>query len=268
MSDAGGRLTYPSELVPPGDRLVHADLAEQALEGLVRAPRYAYPHSAHAVMAYVDVQSEDGQHAGQLVFGEAFDVLFRRAGRAYGRARRDGMVGWVADNAIAAGAPLARYRVSSRHVNLPFNALVQGDEGVAPEHLAAIGTFDEDIAAVAEGFIDVPVQAGKRASDAVDAISLVQQALFACGHAAPRRADELARTGHAVAPRDPARGDVVVWVSSVDPTRGHAGIMTDDRMLIHACSTTGVVTCEALADLAAGLSGENFEAPVIRRFGI
>lgn len=261
-------MTQGLDLLPTGDLLVHADLAEQALEGLVRAPKYVSTDAAHSVVPTASVVAEDGRVAGQLLFGEAFDILFRRAGRAYGRTRRDGVVGWVAEDHLKSGALSPAYRVAVLDADLPFNALVQGDEGLSAGQLLPAGQFDADPVAVAERFEGVAYQAGSRASTGVDGIGLVQQALFACGLAAPRLAKELARQGREVAVDNVQRGDLVVWVHSEDAHTGHAALMIDGQNVIHASELVGKVITEQLADVAAGMVENGFAAPVVRRLSL
>lgn len=265
VSETSERLTQGPDLLPPGEPLVYADLAEQALEGLVRAPHYARLDVAHVGVPVADVLAEDGRVAGQILHGEIFDILFRRAGRTYGRARRDGVVGWLSDSVLKAGTPRAAYRVCVLDAALPFNALVQGDEGVEAGHLAEIGLFERDLAGVAEGFAGVAYQDGARGSLAVDGIGLVQQALFACGQAAPRRACDLAAIGYQVSADDLQRGDVVVWTHADHAMAGHAAIMIDGQHLVHASPLAGKVIAEQLADVAGGLSAEGYDAPVMVR---
>ena len=98
-------------LLPPGAPLILRDgdrvvLAEQALEGLMRAEAYRRTDPAHCRLPVADIVADDGQRIDQLLFGEAFDVLERRQDRAWGRARRDGVVGWVSLEALAPGASL------------------------------------------------------------------------------------------------------------------------------------------------------------------
>lgn len=258
-------MTQGLDLLPTGDLLVHADLAEQALEGLVRAPKYVRTDAAHTVVPTATVTAEDGRIAGQLLFGEAFDILFRRAGRAYGRTRRDGVVGWVSEDHLQSGALSPAYRVSVLDAALPFNALVQGDEGLSADELLPAGQFEADPVVVAEKFAGVTYLSGSRASDSVDGIGLVQQALFACGLAAPRLAGELATQGREVATQDIQRGDLVVWVQSGNAHGGHAALMIDGQHLIHASELAGKVINEQLADVAAGMAAKGFDGPVVRR---
>lgn len=260
-------MTLIPELIPPGERLMGADLAEQALEGLARAPRYAALEMSYAAEAVVDVQAEDGRAASQLVYGEIFEILFRRAGRAFGRSRRDGAVGWVSETALKSGASDPAFRVRSHGGAYPFNALVTGAEaGLTEADLAPVGDFEADPVEVARGFIGVSVQAGSR-SQSVDGIGLVQQVLFACGRAAPRRAVDLAAVGRAVDQSALQAGDVLVWVSSSDAAIGHAAIVSGEERVIHACANTGKVVEADMADVLRQAADAGLNAPVYRRPG-
>lgn len=260
-------MTLIPELIPPGERLMGADLAEQALEGLSRAPRYAALEMTHAAEPVVDVQAEDGRAASQLIYGEIFDILFRRAGRAFGRSRRDGAVGWVSEAALKSGASEPAYRVRSHGGAYPFNALISGAEaGLSETDLSAVAEFETDPVEVAQGFIGMPVKAGTRALT-VDGIGLVQQVLFACGRAAPRRAADLAATARAADPTSLQAGDILVWASASDAASGHAAIVSTEGRLIHACANAGKVVEADIADVLCQAADAGLAAPVYRRPG-
>lgn len=248
--------------------LMGEDLAEQALEGLVRAPRYAALEISHATAPVSDITARDGRPASQLLHGEIFEILFRRAGRAYGRARRDGAVGWVSEDVLKKGLPRPAYRVAVRGGALPFNALVSGsEEGLEPAALVEVARFENDPVVVARNFIGAQVAAGAR-SDAVDGIGLVQQVLFACGRAAPRRAADLAVCGRTVDRAEVAPGDVVVWVSQDDTSVGHAAVVVADGRIIHACKESGQVIEDDLDRVSARLAGKGLGEPVFGRHSV
>jgi hypothetical protein len=113
-------LTDRLDLLPPGDRLARPDLAEQALEGLVRATAYRATEAMSCRVAVADVWSDGGERIDQLLHGEIFDVLDRADGRAWGRARRDGVVGWVVLDSLSAGAALPTRRVAAVDAALPL----------------------------------------------------------------------------------------------------------------------------------------------------
>src|SRR5690606_30742915 len=98
---------------------------------------------------------------------------------------------------------------------------------VAAGHVAPLGTFETDPAAVAERFVGAPYLWGGRCSIGLDCSGLVQQALYACGRACRRDSDQQAAMGETVERGDLRRGDLVFW-------RGHVAMMLDESRLIHA----------------------------------
>ncbi|OYX34688.1 MAG: hydrolase Nlp/P60, partial [Caulobacterales bacterium 32-69-10] len=184
---------------------------------------------------------------------------------SYGRALRDGYVGWVVSDFLAPGAPSPTHRVAALRTilfseprlrapagaALSLNALVrvEAQEGdyalvagagwVAGAHLAPIGTFEADPAAVAERFVGAPYLWGGRCSIGLDCSGLVQQALYACGRGCRRDSDQQALMGEAVDRADLARGDLVFWA-------GHVAMMLDPARLIHANAHHMAVTVEPL----------------------
>ena len=264
-------------LLPPGAPLILRDgdrvvLAEQALEGLMRAEAYRRTDPAHCRLPVADIVADDGQRIDQLLFGEAFDVLERRQAkkgemRAWGRARRDGVGGWVSLEALAPGAPLATRRVASVSAALPLNALVGDDaQGLAESDLQSVGAFERDLVAVAERLLGRPHALGARSSLETDCSGLVQQALLACGRPGPRRAADQAGLGCAVSREDAQRGDLVVWLSSAESDwTGHSALMLDAERIIHATGARGGVVVETLAEVEARLTADGFASAIFRR---
>ena len=269
----------------PQDRRVtprRPDLASRALEGVLPASAYVDP--AHRVSRIAAAGIHAAPDAGaeqqdQLLFGEGFEVLDEVEGWAWGQARRDGYVGYVRAEALApAGAPpthrvaairtyaFAEPSIKARALGpYSLNALVavEATEGrfmkaessgwFVAEHLAPVGVFETDPAAVAERYLGAPYLWGGRESLGLDCSGLVQQALLACGRACPRDTDQQQVLGRAVEPQDLARGDLVFW-------RGHVAIMLDAVNILHANAFHMAVAVEplatAIARIAAGPSGE------------
>lgn len=259
-------MTDVLDLLPPGDRLVRPDLAEQALEGLVRADAYRATEAMHCRVAVADILSDAGGRIDQLLHGEIFDVLDRANGRAWGRARRDGVVGWVVLDSLSAGAPLATHWIAGVDAALPLNALVVEATDVVAADLKPIGAFEADLVAVAERLLGRPHELGARSSISTDCSGLVQQALLACGLPGPRRSDAQARLGRAASSSDLQRGDIVVWLAPKDDHdwTGHSALMLDGERIIHATGGQGVVI-ETLAEVEARLVAEGFATAVFRR---
>jgi cell wall-associated NlpC family hydrolase len=276
----------------PRTTLARPDLAEQALEGVLRAARYRPVEPAQCVVPAAGIRKAAdpaAEQQDQIVFGEAFDVLDRQGGFAWGRARRDGYVGWVEAAALAAPVLAPTHRVSAIRtyafpepdmksappVLLTLNSLVtvEARDGrfakvaragwVAEEHLAALDVFERDPAAVAERYLGAPYQWGGRESLGLDCSGLVQQALYACGRACPRDTDVQAReTGVAIEPGPDYRGlrrnDLVFW-------DGHVAVMLDEERIIHATAWHMQVTVERLADAVGRIRAEGAGEPTAFR---
>ena len=243
-------------------------LAEQALEGLVRAEAYRRTTVMHCCIAVADIFADDGERIDQLLHGEIFDVLERRGERAFGRARRDGIVGWVSLAHLDKGAPLATRRVSSVSAKLPLNALVtETVDGVEEHDLQPVGDFEREPVSVAERLLGRPHALGARSSVETDCSGLVQQALLACGLPGPRRSHAQADLGRAVSREEAVRGDLVIWKAATTNTSwtGHSAIMVDADQVIHATGIHGGVVIEALSEVEARLVAEGFSSAVFRR---
>jgi cell wall-associated NlpC family hydrolase len=118
-------------------------------------------------------------------------------------------------------------------------AQVTGAGWMAREHLTPIGAFETDVAGVAERFLGTPYLWGGRESLGLDCSGLVQQALFACGFACPRDADQQAELGRQIEPAEFGRGDLVFW-------NGHVAIGLDAERVIHANGFHMAVAIEPL----------------------
>jgi cell wall-associated NlpC family hydrolase len=246
-------------MAPFDARLVLArdgEVASRALEGVVEARAYLKPQPMQLVFEMAALRREPSREAeqlDQLLFGERFDVLEQRDGWGFGQALRDGYVGWTRLEALAPPAEPPTHWVAALRTyvyaepaikaapvaRLSLNALVreadragpfvrlEGSGYVVERHLRPLGVWATDPAEVAERFLHTPYFWGGRDSVGLDCSGLVQQALYACGVAAPRDSDQQARLGRAVDLAELARGDLVFW-------RGHVGLMLDRTTLLHA----------------------------------
>jgi hypothetical protein len=264
----------PETVLDAKTLLARPDLADQALEGLIPAAAYRPTIAMHAHLAVVDIEASAERGSGrvdQLLFGEVFDVLEREGGRAWGRARRTGSVGWVEAGGLGRGAPLALFTVSAVDAALPMNALVHhGYSGVPGDALQPAGDFESDPVAVAERLLGVPHALGARSSRLTDCSGLVQTALFACGLACPRHSDGQALLGVEVAREDRARGDLVVWPAPEGETgfTGHSALVLDATQVIHATGRHGRVVIESLAEAEARYAADGFRPPAFRRLDL
>lgn len=257
-------MSYDVRITPLRD-----GVAARALEGMAPAEVYLDPKPMSCAVPAAGVHRAPdlgSEQMDQLLFGETFDVIEEEAaGFVWGQSRRDGYVGFVPAAALAPLAPAPSHRISAIRTYAfaeasiksrafgPYslNALVAveaedarlvkvaGAGWMAREHLAPIGEFESDWAGVAERFLGAPYLWGGRESLGLDCSGLVQQALFACGRACPRDADQQAELGRAIGRAEFGRGDLVFW-------RGHVGIGLDADTIVHANGHHMAVAIEPL----------------------
>jgi cell wall-associated NlpC family hydrolase len=129
-------------------------------------------------------------------------------------------------------------------------------------HLKPIASVEPDFVSVAAMFCNVPYYWGGKSALGVDCSGLVQLALEACGIAALRDSDmQEASLGSRLMVNDLdslRRGDLVFW-------KGHVGIMTDERTLLHANGHHMMVVAEPLKDAVARIATRYGDITSIRR---
>ncbi len=267
--------------------LVREDLASQALEGLVRAPRFVTPSPRQAAEARLAIRrspDRDAEQVSQLILGERFDIIDECNGFAWGQAARDGYVGWVDIAGLTDGwrAPthrvtaLSTFRFASPSLKSPasgpvsLNALVSVEEiagdyarlsagGWMPSrHLTPVGEDFAAPATTAEVHIGTPYLWGGRDSQGLDCSGLVQQCMFAAGLACPRDSDQQAQLGRPAPTPDLIRGDLVFWA-------GHVGMMLDAERLIHANAFHMAVAVEPLCEAVDRIDAKGGGHPIAYR---
>jgi cell wall-associated NlpC family hydrolase len=271
----------------PRVTLARADLAGQALEGLVPAARFVEAKSMRLIVPAAPIRCDpslDAEQLDQLLFGEGFDIVEIVDGFAWGQAARDGYVGWVEAGALSSRPIEATHRVTALRTFAfaepsikapargPFslNALltvtevidglarVEGAGWMAIKHLTLIGAAFADPADIAERYLGAPYLWGGRDSLGIDCSGLVQQALYASGRACPRDSDQQATLGNAIAIEVVSRGDLVFW-------RGHVGMMLDMERLIHANVHHMAVAIEPLAEAVQRIAAAGSSPIACRR---
>ena len=256
-------MTYDVRITPLRD-----GVAGQSLEGLVRAEVYLEPKVLTCVRPAAGIHRAPdaaSEQMDQLLFGEVFEVIEEEGAFLWGQARRDGYVGFVQAGALARVDAEPTHRVSALRTyafagpSIKSRALgpyslgslvaVEAEDGrlskvagagwMTTAHLTPIGEFETDPAAVAERFLGAPYLWGGRESLGLDCSGLVQAALFACGQACPRDADQQADLGQEIGRAEFGRGDLVFW-------RGHVGIGLDADRIVHANGFHMAVAIEPL----------------------
>lgn len=268
--------------------LANPDLASTALEGRLAAKAYATPLLMQVSAPIVPVRAApvgDAEQWDQACFGELVEILTEQDGFGWGRAVRDGYVGYLSMDALSAPVLTPTHRISalrtyafsepsikSAPVGLySLNGLVtvEAREGrfvraarsgwFVESHLSPIGQFETDPVTVAERFLGAPYQWGGRESLGLDCSGLVQQAFYACGLACPRDTDmQQTAFTHDIEPVDLRRGDLVFW-------RGHVGLMQDARTLLHANAFHMAVASEPLAQAMARIEAAGNGPPTAFR---
>ena len=286
-----------TELPDPRIAPYRPDLASTSLRHVVEATRYVDPWAMEIVADVAAVRAEPDPGAGQVtqaLFGEPVAVYEERGGWAWVQIGTDDYIGYLRASALGPPAPKKSHKVSALRtylypepdlktpprglLSLGSRICVKGRENgffeipgggfVACAHVAPLDHAEPDYVAVAERFAGTPYLWGGRSSLGLDCSALVQLALAAAGIPAPRDSDmQLALGVPAPFPdtrEDGAkgsglqRGDLVFW-------RGHLGIMTDARMLLHANAHHMAVAQEPLAQAMARIGASGSEIIGVRR---
>ena len=249
--------------------LARPDLADERLQGLVRAQRFAATRAmicAQSTAGILKAPDAAAEQQDELLFGEGFEVLETRDGWAWGQAARDGYVGYVRTGLLAPAGEAPTHRVAALSTAgfgrpnlksqvlalLSINSLVRAGDAkdafvdcgtagwIHAAHLQPIGQFESDWVAVAERFLGAPYLWGGRSNRGLDCSGLVQMGMQAVGRACPRDTDQqFAAFAEGPDRQGLRRGDLAFW-------RGHVGILLDDQRLLHANAHHMAVAIEPL----------------------
>ena len=248
-----------------------------SLRGLIDAPQFTEGEPAEIAVPLADLRkAPGGARDRQLILGDAFLVIDRDQGHAFGMALKDGYCGWVADAALCAPTKVTHFvAVLGSHLypepqvraeatgslTLGTRLRVTGQQGafaqtphgfVPVAHLRRLGDWHADPADVAGLFLGVPYLWGGNSRDGLDCSGLVQAAMRACGRDCPGDSDLQQGLGQALDGSEPLeRGDLVFW-------QGHVAMMLDAATLIHANGHHMAVVAESLREVA-----ERIETPVV-----
>ena len=257
------------------DRRRHAyrdDLADAALQDRVSATRFTAGEPARVAVPVTGLRPKPDAAIGidtDLLFGEDVIVFDRADGWAWVQAKSDGYVGYLPESTLAATADQPTHHVivprtflyPGADLRFPVSAalsmgsriavtgeaetrgtryfLLADGRAVVANHCLPLGTYaTADFVAIAARFIETPYLWGGRSGFGIDCSGLVQLALQMTGRAAPRDSDmQAAGLGAVIAREELRRGDLVFW-------KGHAGIMADEKTLLHANGHTMTVALE------------------------
>lgn len=262
-------------------RLVPArpDLAAAHLRGSIRASRYVEGEKLRVVAPLQPLSRQPARDCPiytQALCGETVTIYERDdEGWCWGQLDRDGYVGYLPAEGLRSDAPEPTHRVgvlqtivypaatikmpalgtlafgSAVHVKGQTGdfAQVPGHGHIFTAHLVPLAQLENDPVEVAGRFLNAPYLWGGKSSMGIDCSGLVQIALQAAGHEAPRDTDmQEAVLGATIAITDGLsglkRGDLVFW-------KGHVGIMCDSTQMLHASGHHMLVAAEPLAGARA-----------------
>ena len=237
------------------------DIADISLKNKVNATQYVEGTRWRVSASSVPLRRKPENALGydtELRAGEEVSLFEQRGGWGWGQAVRDGYVGYLPMEALAAPGPAPDHRVRALRSFLypgpsikatplgflPFLSEIhlletEGHWGRCAQgylylpHLAPAGQpLASDPVAIAERFLGIPYLWGGKTSLGLDCSGLVQTGCFACGISAPRDSDmQEAELGTALPlPADPAhlpRGALLFWP-------GHVALSQGNGRMIHA----------------------------------
>jgi hypothetical protein len=278
-----GLMNMPDRRITP----FRADLAADFLKGQVEAERYVPGQAMRVIAASAPMRRSpqaDAPLDTEALAGDTVTVYERADGWVWGQLGSDGYVGYLPESALSADTPvpahhvcvLRTYAYPGPSIKLPPVDLLSLGAGVAVAredgafavltdgrhiwsgHLKPAGVSAPDFVTVAEGFIGAPYLWGGKTSIGLDCSGLTQVSLAAAGIKAPRDSDMLERDiGRPVALADDLsglrRGDLVFW-------KGHVGIMTDPKTLLHANGHHMLVASEPLVEARDRILVKSFGA--------
>lgn len=261
------------------DRRLTPANARVALAGYATdGQRIVEPETARVIRPVSNLRAApDDKRDRQLLLGQNFDVLERVDGWAFGRAQRDGYVGYIREADLGAPqAPTHVVSVRATHLypgadfkteavdSLSFGSrltiiderkkFMETAEGlfVPKAHLRPVERPFRDPVTVAQVFFGTPYLWGGNSAFGIDCSGLVQAAFLACGLECPGDSDLQMSLGCAVT--DYRRGDLLFW-------KGHVALCVDEEVMIHANAHHMAVAYEPIERAIARIEAQG-DGPV------
>ena len=277
------------------DKRLHAfrvDIADSRLKGSVEAARFIEGVPMLVMAPVVSVHREpsiSAMQTTQALFGEKILAFEDKEEWVWCQLERDGYVGYISKAGVSKDVtnPTHRVAVPSTYMYLqpdiksqpaailPMNAKFEiagsdkkfsklsNGKYVFTGHIKPLGEIETDFVSVAELFCDVPYYWGGKTAQGMDCSGLVQTSLEACGIFSLRDTDmQETQLGQNLLINDLdglRRGDLVFW-------KGHVGIMTDQKTLLHANGYHMMTVKEPLNEAIARIARTDGQVTCIKRF--
>lgn len=268
------------------------DLAASHLRGKVEAARFADGVAMQVIDVSAPLRAGPSPEASldtEALHGERVTVYEEtEEGWSWGQLARDGYVGWLPSNALAAESAKPTHRVRALRTlvfpkpdiksppvaSLSFgstiamkredsNFVVAESGGFVPkQHIVPLDFREADPVEVARRFFGTPYLWGGKTSAGLDCSGLVQLALQSAGFEFPRDSDMQRMIGQPVAFAGEesvlARGDLIFW-------KGHVGFYAGEGRLVHANAFHMAVAEEPLAEAIRRIGAGGSEVLEVRR---
>ncbi|MCF6316366.1 MAG: C40 family peptidase [Marinosulfonomonas sp.] len=259
----------------------NARVAAAHLKGQIKAAKFVSGTWRQISVPVADILSApQGPRDRQALYGDHILVLEEHDGYAFGQAAKDGYVGYInADHLAAAQEPTHWVSAPATHLYtmndfksreamaLSFGSyltIVAAHERffetshgyfVPKQHLREVGTKFSDPIDVAALFLGSPYLWGGNSRAGLDCSALVQASLLACGISCPADSDMQENTlGTLTNDTEMKRGDLLFW-------KGHVAMVVDSETMIHANAGAMATVYEPIKDAIARIK-EQGDGPV------
>ena len=265
-------------LTPANDRA-----ALDILRGQVASGPFTKGEPAQLIQPLTDLlASPDGARQRQLLLGDAFTVIDRHDGFAFGQAAKDGYCGYLPETALGPHKPPTHWIAAPMTVLYPqadmklretggltlgarvtalgeTGKFTQTTRGYVPTlHLKPIGEWHKDPVAIAQTYLGTPYLWGGNSRAGLDCSGLVQACLMSCGMNCPGDSDLQQGLGKPISDKAALkRGDLLFW-------DGHVALCMNADFMIHATAAFMAVVMENTRSAIKRIADQGY-GPVIAR---
>lgn len=237
--------------------------------------------------------SDASEMTTQVLFGEFFKVLERRASWSRIRLYDDGYEGWISNKqyteitadqyaaqckdsgvycAQSVGVCKGEKRslpilIGSRLSRYENGEFLLGDEKYSFDgHVAAGKKPKSDIARVAKGFLGAPYLWGGRSFFGLDCSGFSQLCYRLCGRSLPRDAKDQAAGGEVLSFVEEAEEGDLAFFDNDQGDIVHVGIVLEDHRIIHASGQVRIDTLDQTGIYNAGVNKYTHKLRLLKKY--